>query len=135
VKVVKVTKPSDDLAITVELGHDQQIKVDPIAIAGENFKLTGARRLRRHPAMYHRRCMRQSGRQRTVGAALHAPKRDAMVVCPSAGVMSQHAGRRAQQKSQQTASGLGGQGKNRLMNRNRPEKKCANAAIWRQGRR
>ena len=55
VKVVKVTKPSDGLAITVELGHDQQIKVDPIAIAGENFKLTGARRLRRHPAMYHRR--------------------------------------------------------------------------------
>ena len=39
VKVVKVTKPSDGQAITVELGHDQQIKVDLTAIAGENFTL------------------------------------------------------------------------------------------------
>ena len=39
VKVVKVTKPSDGQAITVELGHDQPIKVDLTAIAGENFKL------------------------------------------------------------------------------------------------
>ena len=38
-KVVKVTKPSDGQAITVELGHDQQIKVDLTAIAGENFTL------------------------------------------------------------------------------------------------
>ena len=39
VKVIKVTKPSDGQAITVELGHDQQIKVDLTAIAGENFTL------------------------------------------------------------------------------------------------
>ena len=33
VKVVKVTKPSDGQAITVELGHDQPTKVDLTAIA------------------------------------------------------------------------------------------------------
>ena len=37
--VVKVTKPSDGQAITVELGHDQPIKIDLTAIAGENFTL------------------------------------------------------------------------------------------------
>ena len=39
VKVVKVTKPSDGQAITIELSHDQQTKIDLTAIAGENFKL------------------------------------------------------------------------------------------------
>ena len=39
VKFVKVTKPSDGQAITVELGHDQPIKVDLTAIAGENITL------------------------------------------------------------------------------------------------
>src|SRR4051812_13575283 len=38
-KVVKVTKPSVGQAITVELGYDQQIKIDLTAIAGENFTL------------------------------------------------------------------------------------------------
>src|SRR3954452_11394506 len=40
VKVVKLTKPSEGQAITVELGHEQQIKIDLTAIAGENFKLS-----------------------------------------------------------------------------------------------
>src|SRR4051794_20138725 len=40
IKVVKVTKPSGGQAITIELGHDQQIKVDLTAIASENFKVT-----------------------------------------------------------------------------------------------
>ena len=40
VKVVKVTKPSDGQAITVELSHDQPIKIDLTAIAGENVTLT-----------------------------------------------------------------------------------------------
>ena len=36
----KVTKPSDGQAITVELSHDQPIKIDLTAIAGENVTLT-----------------------------------------------------------------------------------------------
>ena len=40
VKVVKVTKPSDGQAVTIELSHDQQIKVDLTAIADENFTLS-----------------------------------------------------------------------------------------------
>ena len=39
VKVVKVTKPSDGQAITVELSHDQPTKIDLTAIAGENITL------------------------------------------------------------------------------------------------
>ena len=39
-KSVKVTKPSDGQAITVELSHDQPIKIDLTAIAGENVTLT-----------------------------------------------------------------------------------------------
>ena len=39
-KSVKITKPSDGQAITVELGHDQPTKVDLTAIAGENVTLT-----------------------------------------------------------------------------------------------
>ena len=39
VKVVKVTKPSDGQAITVELSHDPT-KIDLTAIAGENFTLS-----------------------------------------------------------------------------------------------
>ena len=39
VNVVKVTKPSDGQAITVELSHDQPTKIDLTAIAGENFAL------------------------------------------------------------------------------------------------
>ena len=39
VKVVKVTKPSDGQAITIELSHDQRTKIDLTAIASENFTL------------------------------------------------------------------------------------------------
>ena len=39
VKVVKVTKPSDGQAITIELSHDQPTKIDLTAIASENFTL------------------------------------------------------------------------------------------------
>ena len=39
-KSIKVTKPSDGQAITVELSHDQPIKIDLTAIAGENVTLT-----------------------------------------------------------------------------------------------
>ena len=38
-KPVKVTKPSDGQAITVELSHDQPTKADLTAVAGENITL------------------------------------------------------------------------------------------------